>query len=206
MAMQTVQIEGMSAIDAVLAELPQGLRGKALQIGLMRAAKPLVTAIRSRVPRGSNPRRRGGAAFRREGRSVKIGPLASSIRARPLRTRVASSVVVAVGPDQPHFYLRFLDRGTFAGRGRRVLVGFRAATSEKRAGVTILRPVTARTMGKQRIRPRNILRPAFDATVRAVLDNAALEISGSMRAFVAKLRQRAETGKLSKWAQKALAG
>lgn len=205
MTMETVQILGMSAIDAVLAELPQGLRGKALQIGLMRAAQPLVTTIRSRIPRGKDPRRRGGAAFRREGRSAKIGPLASSVRARPLRSRVPSSVVIAVGPDQPHFYLRFLDRGTFAGRGRRVVVGFRASTSEKKIGMTVIRPVKAVTVGRQRIKAQNILRPAFDASVRQVLDNAALEISASMRAFVEKLRVRAETGKLSKWAQRQLA-
>lgn len=147
---QLVKVEGLTELDAALAQIPQGLRRDVLLRTLRRASQPMVRSARARAPRGTDPRRRGSGKDRRSRRSTTLGHGADSIRARAVRATNPHRGEVAIGPDRAHFYMRFAEFGTSRQPAQRFLT---AAYEEQKLEVlravgTELQVVIADTAAK----------------------------------------------------------
>jgi len=107
-----VQVVGFKELDAALAQLPEALRKNVVLAALKKAAAPMVRDARATARRGKDPRRRGSMKQRKSGESETIGHGADSIAARAAPSSNRYEVVVAVGPDAKHWYMKFLEFGT----------------------------------------------------------------------------------------------
>ena len=110
--MTRVEVEGLTELDAALAELPAALRRGVVLAALRKAAAPIAKEARVRAPRGKDPRRRGSKKQRKRGESERIGHGADSIIVRAAKSKTPTEAAVVIGPDAAHWYMRFVEFGT----------------------------------------------------------------------------------------------
>lgn len=192
-----VKVEGLSDLDAALAQFPEAVSRKIALAALRRAAKPIVDEARTRARRQANPKRRGG---------VRIGSrmankwrltdkaLADSIRAREDKNASNSSTeaYVAVGPDQGHFYGLFVELGTRASVGRDAQSRASYFRRSKRTGEIKIGWRRDRSARRSHAATRRFpfLKPSFEMHQDRVIDLAAQEMWKSIERFTRRVNQR----------------
>lgn len=113
---KTIEIEcwlsGQKELEAALAELPNALAKQVLLAAAKEAARPIVSAARSRAPKADQ------AIIRKfknkRGVTSRIRTFLPGEGAKSIKVRTNSKlkpVGVSIGPDRMHFYMAFAEWG-----------------------------------------------------------------------------------------------
>lgn len=158
----SIKIEGEEQLNYILSKLPVELEKKALLPGLRQAAKPLIAAMKSKVPKrtGSGAKSIGLVVVKGKKAAIKVGPRTGK------------------GLKNDGWYLRFVEYGT---KTRQPRGSRKNARLKIPSGDGYVYPYSAEGM-----KPQPFVRPAYDETKEQIVKEMGNNIARSIERFVNK--------------------
>ena len=166
-----IKIQGVDELNKILAQLPPHIDKKIIVPGLKQAAKPLVAAIKSRVPVRTGTGQRSVGVITAPGidPAVLVGPRTGK------------------GTKYDGWYLRFIEYGTQPRKprtlGKRALRrgGKQKSKLKFNAGGQTFYVDTTKGLS-----PRPFVRPAFDQNKEVIINSMASHVGYAVEKYFAK--------------------